>query len=62
MFNWKDISMAGIIILAIVFFSLKKSTLQASILPSGIPNIRDTVPGRTGHLPCISNKNLENGF
>ncbi len=31
MFNWKDISMAGIIILAIVFFSLKKSTLQASI-------------------------------
>lgn len=31
MFNWKDISMAGIIILAIVFYSLKKSTLQASI-------------------------------
>jgi thioredoxin-related protein len=31
MFNWKDISMAGIIILAIVFYSVKKSTLQASI-------------------------------
>lgn len=31
MFNWKDISMAGMIILAIVFYSLKKSTLQASI-------------------------------
>jgi len=31
MFNWKDISMAGIIILAIVFYTCKKSTLQASI-------------------------------
>jgi thioredoxin-related protein len=31
MFNWKDISMAGIIILAIAFYSLKKDTLQASI-------------------------------
>ncbi len=31
MFNWKDISMAGIIVLAIVFFAFKKSTLQASI-------------------------------
>ena len=31
MFNWKDISMTGMIILAIVFYSLKKSTLQASI-------------------------------
>ncbi len=31
MFNWKDISMAGLIILAIVFFAFKKSTLQASI-------------------------------
>jgi thioredoxin-related protein len=31
MFNWKDISMAGIIILAIAFYTCKKSTLQASI-------------------------------
>ena len=31
MFNWKDISMAGIIVLAIVFYTCKKSTLQASI-------------------------------
>ena len=31
MFNWKDISMAGIIIIAIVFYTCKKSTLQASI-------------------------------
>lgn len=31
MFNWKDISMAGIILLAIVFYTCKKSTLQASI-------------------------------
>lgn len=31
MFNWKDISMAGIIILAILFYTCKKSTLQASI-------------------------------
>ncbi len=31
MFNWKDISMAGIISLAIVFYTSKKSTLQASI-------------------------------
>ncbi len=31
MFNWKDISMAGLIGLAIVFFAFKKSTLQASI-------------------------------
>jgi thioredoxin-related protein len=31
MFNWKDISMAGIIILAIIFYTCKKSTLQASI-------------------------------
>lgn len=31
MFNWKDISMAGIIILAIVFYTCKKNTLQASI-------------------------------
>lgn len=31
MFSWKDISMAGIIGLAIVFFTCKKSTLQASI-------------------------------
>jgi thioredoxin-related protein len=31
MFNWKDISMAGIIILSIVFYTCKKSTLQASI-------------------------------
>lgn len=33
MFNWKDISMAGIIIMAIVFYTCKKSTLQASIKP-----------------------------
>ena len=31
MFNWKDISMAGIIILAIAFYTCKKSALQASI-------------------------------
>ena len=31
MFNLKDISMAGIIVLAIVFYTCKKSTLQASI-------------------------------
>ena len=31
MFNWRDISMAGIIVLAIVFFTCKKSSLQASI-------------------------------
>jgi thioredoxin-related protein len=31
MFNWKDISMAGIIILAIAFYTCKKSTIQASI-------------------------------
>lgn len=31
MFNWKDISMAGIIALAIVFYTCRKSTLQASI-------------------------------
>ena len=31
MFNWKDISMAGIIILAIFLNTCKKSTLQASI-------------------------------
>lgn len=31
MFNWKDISMAGIIIIAIAFYTCKKSTLQASI-------------------------------
>ena len=31
MFNWKDISMAGIIIGAIVFYTCKKSTMQASI-------------------------------
>jgi hypothetical protein len=31
MFNWKDISMAGIIMMAIVFYTCKKSTLQASI-------------------------------
>jgi thioredoxin-related protein len=31
MFNWKDISMAGIILLAIAFYTCKKSTLQASI-------------------------------
>lgn len=31
MFNWKDISMAGIILMAIVFYTCKKSTLQASI-------------------------------
>ena len=31
MFNWKDISMAGVIILAIIFSTCKKSTLQASI-------------------------------
>lgn len=30
-FNWKDISMAGIILVAVVFFTCKKSTLQASI-------------------------------
>lgn len=31
MFNWKDISIAGFLLIAIVFYSLKKSTLQASI-------------------------------
>jgi thioredoxin-related protein len=31
MFNWKDISMAGLIVLGIVFYTCKKSTLQASI-------------------------------
>jgi len=31
MFSWKDISMAGIILLAVVFFTCKKSNLQASI-------------------------------
>ncbi len=31
MFNWKDISMAGIILLAIVFYTCKKNTMQASI-------------------------------
>jgi thioredoxin-related protein len=30
-FNWKDISMAGIIMIAVVFFTCKKSTIQASI-------------------------------
>ncbi len=32
MFNWKDISMAAIIMIAIVFYTCKKSTLQASIV------------------------------
>lgn len=31
MFNWRDLSMAGLIVLAIVFFTCKKSSLQASI-------------------------------
>jgi thioredoxin-related protein len=31
MFNWKDICMASLIMLAIIFFAFKKSTLQASI-------------------------------
>ncbi len=31
MFNWKDISMAGIIILGVIFYTCKKNTLQASI-------------------------------
>lgn len=31
MFNWRDISMAGIILIAVVFFTCKKSSLQASI-------------------------------
>ena len=31
MFTWKDISMAGIIILGMIFYTCKKSTLQASI-------------------------------
>ena len=31
MFNWKDISMAGLIMLAIIFFTFKKGSLQGSI-------------------------------
>lgn len=31
MFNWKDISMAGLILLGIGFYTCKKSTMQASI-------------------------------
>lgn len=31
MFNWKDICMASLIVLAVLFFAFKKSTLQASI-------------------------------
>lgn len=31
MFNWKDISMAGLILLAIVFYTCKKNTIQTTI-------------------------------
>lgn len=31
MFNWKDISIASLILLGVVFYTCKKSTLQASI-------------------------------
>lgn len=56
MINWKDISMAGIIVLAIIFNTCKKNNLFASEKKSNELKVGTSLKPRT-HIIISENKN-----